>query len=183
MDPISHRMVGVRADLTPQVARIATTRMSHVPRPLRLSYAGQVLRVKGPEMRPERQIGQVGAELIGAEGPTADVEAIAVAGEALAAVGVPYLSVDITLPTLVPAVVEAYGIVGGAAALRAALDHKDVAAVASLAGPAGDLLTRLVAAAGPAAAARVALAVLDLPAAASEARARLAEVLDGLAQT
>ena len=35
------------------------------------------------EMRPERQIGQVGAELIGAGGPAADVEAIAVAGEAL----------------------------------------------------------------------------------------------------
>jgi len=65
MDPISHRMVGVRADMTPQVARIATTRMSHMPRPLRLSYAGQVLRVKGSEMRPERQIGQAGAELIG----------------------------------------------------------------------------------------------------------------------
>src|ERR1041385_7063132 len=91
MDPISHRMIGVRADMTPQVARIAATRLAHRPRPLRLSYAGQVLRVKGSEMRPERQIGQVGAELIGAESIAADVEAIAVAGEALAAVGVPYL--------------------------------------------------------------------------------------------
>src|SRR6202040_577474 len=125
MDPISHRMVGVRADMTPQVARIATTRMSHMPRPLRLSYAGQVLRVKGSEIRPERQVGQVGAELIGAEGPAADVEAIAVAGEALLSVGVPNLSVDVTLPTLVPAVAEAYGIDGErASALRAALDHK-----------------------------------------------------------
>src|ERR1051325_11379392 len=44
MDPISHRMVGVRADMTPQIARIAASRMSHVPRPLRLSYARQGLR-------------------------------------------------------------------------------------------------------------------------------------------
>src|ERR1051326_4903538 len=101
MEPISHRMIGVRADMTPQVARIAATRLSHKPRPLRLSYAGQVLRVKGSEMRPERQVGQAGAELIGAGGPAADVEAIAVAGEALGAVGVPRLSVDLTLPTLV----------------------------------------------------------------------------------
>src|SRR5207237_9825775 len=158
MDPISHRMVGVRADLTPQVARIATTRMSHVPRPLRLSYAGQVLRVKGSEMRPERQVGQAGAELIGAEGPAADVEAIAVSGAALATVGVPHLSVDITLPTLVPAIAEAYRITGEkAAALRAALDHKDAAAVAALAGEAGDLLTRLIAAAGTGSATRAAL--------------------------
>src|SRR6266550_3403934 len=137
MDPASHRMIGVRADITPQIARIAAARLGDVPRPLRLSYSGQVLRVTGSEIRPERQVGQVGAELIGPEAVAADVEAITVAAEALAAIGVPHLSVDITLPTLVPAIAEAYGIVGSqAAALRAALDHKDVAAVASVAGEA-----------------------------------------------
>jgi ATP phosphoribosyltransferase regulatory subunit len=182
MDPTSHRMVGVRADMTPQVARIAATRLGHRARPLRLSYAGQVLRVKGSEVRPERQFGQVGGELIGAEGPAADVEAIAVAGEALAAVGVPNLSVDVTVPTLVPAVVEAFGIVGErAAALRAALDHKDVAGVAALAGEAGKLLSRLVAAAGAAMPARAALDRLDLPERARAERERLGAVLDGLA--
>ena len=182
MDPISHRMVGVRADMTPQIARIAATRLAHRARPLRLSYAGQVLRVKGSEMRPERQVGQAGAELIGAEGPAADVEAIAVAGEALATVGVPHLSVDITLPTLVPAIAEAFRITGErAAALRAALDHKDAAAVAALAGEAGDLLTRLIAAAGTGSATRAALDRLDLPKRAREDRKRLGAVLDGLA--
>src|SRR4051812_18614327 len=146
MDPISHRMVALRADMTPQIARIAATRLPHRPRPLRLSYAGQVLRVRATQMRPERQFGEVGAELIGAAGPVADVEAIAVAWEALTAVGVPHLSVDITLPTLVPAIAEAYGIAGErAASLRAALDRKDVAAVARVAGEAGAELSALVA--------------------------------------
>jgi ATP phosphoribosyltransferase regulatory subunit len=182
MDPISHRMIGVRADMTPQVARIAATRLAYKPRPLRLSYAGQVLRVKGSQMRPERQVGQAGAELIGAGGPAADVEAIAVAGEALAAVGVPHLSVDITLPTLVPAIAEAYGIKGErAASLRAALDRKDVAAVASLAGEAGAVLARLVAAAGTGGATRAALDRLELPERARLERDRLGAVLDGLA--
>ena len=59
MDPVSHRMVGVRADMTPQIARIAATRLAHAPRPLRLSYAGQVLRVTrlrrcGPSARSGR---------------------------------------------------------------------------------------------------------------------------------
>src|SRR5579863_4965177 len=116
MDPTSHRMVGVRADMTPQVARIAATRLAHRERPLRLSYAGQVLRVKGSEVRPERQFGQIGGELIGAEGPAADVEVIAVAGEALASAGVPNLSVDLTMPTLVPAIAEAFDIAGERAA-------------------------------------------------------------------
>jgi ATP phosphoribosyltransferase regulatory subunit len=181
MDPISHRMIGVRADMTPQVARIAATRLSHRPRPLRLSYAGQVLRVKGSQMRPERQTGQAGAELIGAGGPQADVEVIAVAGEALAEIGVPHLSVDLTLPTLVPAIAEAYGIAGErAAGLRAALDHKDVAAVASLAGEAGELLTRLVAAAGTGSVTRAALDKLKLPERARAEHDWLGAVLDGL---
>jgi ATP phosphoribosyltransferase regulatory subunit len=182
MDPISHRMIAVRADMTPQVARIATTRLLHKPRPLRLSYAGQVLRVKGSEMRPERQVGHAGAELIGDGGPAADVEVIAVAGEALAAVGVPRLSVDLTLPTLVPAIADAYGIAGERAArLRAALDRKDMGAVASHAGEAGALLAALVAAAGSASATRAALDRLDLPERARAERERLGAVLDGLA--
>jgi ATP phosphoribosyltransferase regulatory subunit len=181
MDPASHRMIGVRADMTPQIARIAATRLGDAPRPLRLSYAGQVLRVTGSEIRPERQVGEVGAEMIGAAGPAADVEAIAIAGEALAAIGVPHLSVDITLPTLVPAIADAYGISGArAAALRSALDHKDIAAVAAAAGEAGELLGHLLAAAGPAPTALAALDRLDLPERARAERVRLGAVLDGL---
>ena len=181
MDPVSQRMIGLRADMTPQVARIAATRLGNAPRPLRLSYAGQVLQVKGSEIRPERQFGQVGAELIGAGGPAADVEAIAVAAEALAAIGVPNLSVDLTLPTLVPAVTAAYGVAGErAAALRAALDHKDAAAVAAVSGEVGATLAALLAAAGPAAVALAALERLDLPSRAASERARLAAVTSRL---
>ena len=50
MDPDSQRMMGLRADTTPQVARIATTRLAGAPRPLRLSYAGQCLRVRGSQL-------------------------------------------------------------------------------------------------------------------------------------
>jgi ATP phosphoribosyltransferase regulatory subunit len=181
MDPGSHRMIGVRPDMTPQIARIAGTRLGRVARPLRLSYAGQVLRVAGTEIRPERQFSQVGVELIGAASAAADVEVVAVAGEALGALGVPRLSVDITLPTLVPALTEAFGIAGErVAVLRAALDHKDAAAVAAIAGPAGELFGRLLAAAGPAALALAALDRLELPTRARAERLRLGAVLDGL---
>src|SRR6201746_2803217 len=44
MDPDRQRMMGLRADTTPQVARIATARLANAPRPLRLSYSGQCLR-------------------------------------------------------------------------------------------------------------------------------------------
>ena len=45
MDPESHRMMGLRADITVQVARVATSRLANAPRPLRVSYAGDVTRV------------------------------------------------------------------------------------------------------------------------------------------
>ncbi|MBI2235657.1 MAG: ATP phosphoribosyltransferase regulatory subunit, partial [Magnetospirillum sp.] len=98
MDPLSQKMMGVRADITPQVARIATTRLGTLPRPLRLSYAGQVLRVKGSQLRPERQFAQAGIELIGSDSAAADAEVVALAGEALTELGVQGVSVDLSLP-------------------------------------------------------------------------------------
>src|SRR5438046_3616755 len=42
MDPASHRMIGVRADMTPQIARVAAPRLGAAPRRSRLGDAGQV---------------------------------------------------------------------------------------------------------------------------------------------
>lgn len=179
MDPVSQRMMGLRADITLQVARIAASRLKNQPRPLRLSYAGQVLRVTGSQLRPERQFGQAGVELIGAASAAADAEVALLAAEALGAVGVAGVSVDLNLPTLASAVAAALGFEGEpGAALVKALDRKDAAAVAALAGRHGDLFAGLLAASGPARRALVRLARLDLPAAAAAARDRLAEVVE-----
>jgi|AP95_1055475.scaffolds.fasta_scaffold15159_2 ATP phosphoribosyltransferase regulatory subunit len=162
MDPVSQRMMGVRADMTLQVARIATTRLTNAPRPLRLAYAGSVLRVRGSQLRPEREFYQAGAELIGASDPAADAEAIALAASALDEVGVAGVSVDIHLPTLVPALCQALGFDEATVTrLRAALDRKDAAAVAALKG--AQLFAGLLDATGPAEAALNVLATLDLP--------------------
>ncbi len=181
MDPVSQRMMAVRPDITPQVARIAETRLKREPRPLRLCYAGEVLRVRGTQLRPERQFEQVGAELIGARSAAADAEVIAMAASAMEAVEVKNLSVDLTIPTLVSAVVETLELdPKRAAALRAALDRKDIAAVhASLGGPRAQgarIMDALLAASGPAAKALAALARITLPRAASNERQRLNEV-------
>jgi ATP phosphoribosyltransferase regulatory subunit len=170
MDPVSHRMMGLRADTTPQVARIAATRLARIPRPLRLSYAGQVLRVQGTQLAPARQLPQAGIELIGPESPEADAEVAAVAAEALAAVGITEASLDITLPRLAPALLDAAGVLGeDRRRLARALDRKDAAAVFEHAGAAGGaalLLPALLAAAGPADAALAVLEAEALPAAA-----------------
>jgi ATP phosphoribosyltransferase regulatory subunit len=178
MDPMGSRMLGLRADMTVQVARIARSRLAAAPRPLRLAYAGQVLQVRGTQLRPERQFAQVGAELIGGAQPAADAEAALLAVEALQAVGVDRLALDLTEPTLVPALLGALDVEGGAAtALRHALDRKDAAAVAQLGGAAAAALGGLLAASGPADAALAALAGIDLPAVTRPILDRLAEVV------
>jgi ATP phosphoribosyltransferase regulatory subunit len=180
MDPVSQRMMGVRPDMTVQVARIAVTRLKHEPRPLRLSYGGNVIRVRGSTLKPERQFAQVGTELIGVDTAEADAEAVLLAVDALRAIGVAALTVDLNLPTLVAAVCSGTGLTDETTRrVRRALDRKDEAAVAKAAGDkkSGELLVGLMRAAGPAEAGIKKLVGLKLPKAAAAEAARLAEAV------
>ena len=187
MDPVSQRMMGVRPDMTVQVARIAVTRLRHEPRPLRLSYGGNVIRVRGSALKPERQFAQVGTELIGVDSTEADAEAVLLAVDALRAIGVMELSVDLNLPTLVTAV--AAGLELPADTLRRArraLDRKDESAIAKALGDdatAVDLFVGLLGAAGEAQRGIAKLAQLKLPAAAAAEATRLGDVVNLLRAT
>jgi len=177
MDPMSQRMMAVRPDITLQIARIARARLAKEPRPLRLSYSGDVLRFLTEQVRAERQFGQIGVELIGADTPAADVEVIVLAAEALDAVGIGRFSIDITSPTLIPELCAELGVDGTRGSeLRAALDRKDLAAVSEAAGEHAALFAALVEAAGPARRATAALDEIELPAGARAAADRLADV-------
>lgn len=183
MDPVSQRMLGLRPDMTMQIARIAQTRLTNRPRPLRLGYAGQVVRVTGSQLRFERQFGQVGAEIIGATSPAADAEVIVMASAALRDLGMSGLTVDLGLPTLVPAILADQSLDSGSwARVRAALDRKDEAAISNLAPVIGDgapsLLSNLVCATGPADHAIALLRKVPLPAPAASERAELIKVFE-----
>ncbi len=177
MDPDSHRMMVLRADMTPQVARIAATRLAGAPRPLRLSYAGQCVRVRGGQ-GTDRQVPQVGIELIGADSVDADAEVMLVGAEALTCLGIDRISLDLTLPTMTPALLDDAGIAGTARdRLARALDRKDAAAVAEHGGALAPTLSKLLLAAGPAAAALDALAQAHLPPGCQALADRLAAVV------
>jgi ATP phosphoribosyltransferase regulatory subunit len=178
MDPDSQRMMGLRADTTPQVARIAATRLASAPRPLRLSYAGQCLRVRGSQLAPDRQVAQAGVELIGHDSPEADAETVLVAAEALAAVGLTQVSFDLTLPMLVPSLLDDADLtVTERVKLARALDRKDAASVARHGGALAPVLTELLLAAGPADRALAALADAKLPNLAGVLAVRVAETV------
>jgi len=179
MDPVSQRMLGIRPDMTVQVDRIATTRLINEPRPLRLSYSGQVLRVKGSQLRPERQFTQAGAEIIGSENHASDCEAILLAVEALTKAGAKNLSVDLGLPALVPAICDDLDMDEQTQQeLRTALDRKDAAAIKEFGGNSIDLFAHLLDSAGPAQDAIALLKKLDLAGQAAELRDALISVYD-----
>jgi len=150
VDPASQRSLALRPDMTAQVGRIAATRMGHRPRPLRLAYGGQVMKLRASQLRPERELIQTGAELIGSDSVLATIELLSVAIEALETAGVRGITVDLTLPDLIetlaagPLPLDADRL----AEVRTMLDAKDAGGITGLG--ATDYLP-LVSAAGPAA--------------------------------
>ncbi len=102
MDPVSSRMLGVRSDCTAQVSRIVSSRLENEPRPLRLTYANDVLRTKGSQMRTERQFTQVGCELIGSvDVCESDIEICVLAILGLKSLGVKDITLDLTIPRFI----------------------------------------------------------------------------------
>lgn len=174
MDPDSQRMMGLRADTTPQIARLAATRLNTAPRPLRLAYAGQCLRVRGSHLAPERQIAQAGIELIGPDTAEADAEIILTSAEALAAVGLPSVSFDLTVPRLVLHLLETADLAEHAALTRA-LDRKDNAGVTRFGGGKAEILLELLQACGPADHVLPKLLAIRLPDVAKAQAIRMAE--------
>lgn len=148
VDPVSQRTVALRPDITAQIGRIATTRMAADSRPLRLCYGGPVLKLRATQLRPERELVQAGAELIGTDSVAAAIELIEVAVEALSACGVSGITLDLTLPDLVDALAGSIWPLSRAQLddVKAALDAKDAAA---LRGDGARAYLPLLAAAGP----------------------------------
>ncbi len=178
-DPVSQMTLALRSDITGQVGRIAVTRLAGQARPLRLMYAGQVARVRGDQLSPERERTQAGAELIGSDSPAAAAEVLAVAVEALTATGLTGLSVDLTMPTLVADLAAAGWSLGNASLsdVQAWLDGKDVGALRAAG---ADQFVPLIAAAGPVHAALAAIKQLDLPDAVLARLDAIAALADGL---
>jgi ATP phosphoribosyltransferase regulatory subunit len=155
VDPLSGRLLGVRADMTPQVARI-DAHLLNEPGITRLCYAGSVLRAVPGGSAKTREVMQIGAELFGEPGIAGDVEVLDLILSAIAEAGVRGLHLDLGHIGVYRALAAGAGISGNAedSELFAALRAKDVPAVAELTGrlPAAwrDALTALPTLYGPA---------------------------------
>ena len=133
VDQLSGRTLGVRADTTPQVARIDAHLLNRRG-VARLCYCGPVLHTLPAGLQATREPLQFGAEIYGHAGLEADLEVLELALDALAVAGVSKLTLDLGDARIVR------GVLAGAptdalsiAPLHAALAAKDAAAVRELA--------------------------------------------------
>ncbi len=132
-DRQSGRLLALPPDITPQIARIAATRMAVLPLPHRISYSERVLRQTEIQAGRSREIFQTGVELIGLDSPEADAEMIVMAIEAMQGLGLDDFTIDLGQVEFCHGVFQASGLSGEPLQqMREAVSRKDSSAVASL---------------------------------------------------
>ena len=143
------RVLVLRPDLTIPVARLVATRMADHPGPVRVFYLARAFRPP-PAGRPRAsEQRQAGVELVGANGPGADAEVLALLVESLRAAGLDGLRIGVADVSLTAAVLDGLGVAPDArAALGTALGARNLVewrrlARAALSGPGADLLAGL----------------------------------------
>jgi len=133
VDQLSGRMMGVRADITPQVARIDAHLLNRKG-VTRLCYCGSVLHALPASPGATRELLQIGAELYGQAGIAGDLEIQALLCRALAVAGVRGARLDIGHVAIFRSLVHAAGAGAGLEGeLFDALQKKDAAALKRLA--------------------------------------------------
>jgi ATP phosphoribosyltransferase regulatory subunit len=132
-DPLSGRLLGVRADITPQVARI-DAHLLNEPGVTRLCYAGSVLRTFASGLAQSREVLQIGAELYGDPRIGGDQEVLGLLLSSLAAVGGRGLHLDLGHVAVYRALANGARIAGDGSdsELFTALRNKDIPAVSEL---------------------------------------------------
>lgn len=94
-DQESGRMMGVRADMTPQVARIVSNRLKADSTISRLCYVGEVLKTRNNKAKGSRSPIQVGAELFGHQGVESDIEIIELMLESMQLLKLPEIKMSL----------------------------------------------------------------------------------------
>ncbi len=106
LDPLSQKMMGIRSDITVQIARISCGSLVELPRPLKVCYSGEILRVKNNSLNLSRQATQIGSEIIGIGQNQCENEIISLMIESLKTLRIKNFFLNFTMPTLILAIIK-----------------------------------------------------------------------------
>ncbi len=108
-DPAGGRLLGLRADMTPQAARIAARQFSAMP-VVRLCYLGTVLRTQPDSLGGSRAPRQVGCEIFGEARLDADLEILRLMLDTLQLAGLRDIHIDLGHVGIYRAVIAKLGL-------------------------------------------------------------------------
>ena len=104
------KILALRAEMTAPVARIATTRMTTMPEPIRLFYVSNVFRYSQSYVEREREFWQAGVELVGCNTSEADGEILSLLISSLRKVGLKEVRIDIGHTSLLKDLLKTTGL-------------------------------------------------------------------------
>lgn len=127
VDRATGRILVMRPDVTAQIARMVAMGMVDQPLPLRLCYSANIFRYEPEHAGRDREIFQIGIELIGPKGTAADVEPIMVAAECLRRLGITVFTIAMGQGAFFNALLRRTGVSASVQGrLREAAARKDV---------------------------------------------------------
>jgi ATP phosphoribosyltransferase regulatory subunit len=126
------QLLALRADFTPAIARVVTTRLTQADLPVRVWYCGNVFRKVQPNRGLFRETTQVGAELLGVNSARSDAEILSLALDCLHTLGISDFKVHLNHAGIFRGIVNASGLdERQLQLLQSVIDRKDARGVAA----------------------------------------------------
>jgi len=141
-DVISGKNLIFRNDITPQISRLLSTRLSQEKLPLKLCYVGDVLCAKSEELHADRQQTQVGVEIVGCDEEKSDLEIITILLSALKKLGRKNLLIEFSLPDFLEIFLDEIG-AKNKVELRQAIMKKNLSLIKKLAGKNSEIISKI----------------------------------------
>ncbi|MFT6331698.1 MAG: ATP phosphoribosyltransferase regulatory subunit [Lentimonas sp.] len=137
VDNLSGKTLLLRSDITPQIARLVATKMRDIQTPIRLCYNGDVVKTNNDNLYADRQLTQVGIELIGEDSSASNLEVIELTLSSLKQIKLENLAVNFCYPQFLDILLTNLNLQNDEN-LRQAITSKNISAIKNLAGKLAD---------------------------------------------
>jgi ATP phosphoribosyltransferase regulatory subunit len=133
IDNLSGKTLLLRSDITPQIARLVATKLRDAPKPIRLCYNGDVVKTKNDNLYADRQLTQVGIELIGEDSSASNLEVIELTLSSLKKIKLQNLVINFCYPGFLDILLKNLNLQKDED-LRIAIAEKNISSIRNLAG-------------------------------------------------
>jgi len=139
VDNFSGKTLVIRSDITPQIARLLATKLQNITMPIRLCYVGDVLKTKNDDLYADRQLTQVGIEMVGEDSCASNLEVIELTLAALKKIKLSHLMINFCCPQFLGILLNTLEL-ENIDDLRSAVNSKNISEIKKIAGSLADAL-------------------------------------------